>query len=119
MSQTLFLRAFAALAAVIFALFLDSTDIGPAQAAPAPAPAAPAAVVAPPPAAPAQAAAAAARAVGDRARLTRRAAARRAVAGRGATSDHNRLCERCTRHDTATNAAATARATSIVPIGAT
>jgi len=64
MSQTPHLRAIAALAAFIFALSLDSSDIGPmhAQAAPAPvpapAPAAPAAVVAPPPAAPAPAAAA-------------------------------------------------------------
>ena len=51
MSQTPYLRAIAALAALIFALSLGSSDNGPvqAQAAPAPTPAAPAAVVAPPP----------------------------------------------------------------------
>ena len=54
MSQTPHFRVIAALAALIFALSLDSSDFGlmHAQAAPAPAPAAPAAVVAPPPAAP-------------------------------------------------------------------
>jgi Skp family chaperone for outer membrane proteins len=62
MSQTPYLRTITALAALIFALSLGSSDIGPvrAQAAPAPAPAAPAVVVASPPAAPAPAAAAAA-----------------------------------------------------------
>jgi outer membrane protein len=72
MSQTPYLRAITALAALIFALSLGSSDNGPvqAQAAPAPAPAAPAAVVAPPPGAlapapaPAAAAAAAAAAAG-------------------------------------------------------
>ena len=54
MSKTSYLRATAALAALIFALFLQSSDIGPvaAQAAPAPAPAAPNIVVATPPAGP-------------------------------------------------------------------
>ncbi|HMI94871.1 MAG TPA: OmpH family outer membrane protein [Micropepsaceae bacterium] len=61
MRQNPYLLSAAALAALIFALFLDSSDIGPAdaQAAPAPAPTAPNIVVAPPPAAPAAAAAAA------------------------------------------------------------
>jgi Skp family chaperone for outer membrane proteins len=62
MRQNPYLRSVAVLAALIFALSLDSSDIGTAdaQAAPAPAPAAPAAVVATPPAAPAAPAAAAA-----------------------------------------------------------
>jgi Skp family chaperone for outer membrane proteins len=57
MSHTPYLRAAAAIAALIFALFLGSSDIGPAgaQAAPAPALAAPNAVVATPPATPAPA----------------------------------------------------------------
>ena len=62
MSKTPYSRATAALAALIFALFLDSSDMRPVAAAPAPAPTAPNIVVAPPsaPAAPAPAAAAAA-----------------------------------------------------------
>src|SRR6202140_2237574 len=54
MSKTPYLRATAALAALIFALILDSSDVGPAdaQAATAPLTASPNAVVAPPPAAP-------------------------------------------------------------------
>jgi outer membrane protein len=60
MRQNPYLLSAAALAALIFALSLDGSDIGPAdaQAAPAPAPTAPNIVVAPP-AAPAAAAAAA------------------------------------------------------------
>jgi len=62
MSQTSYLRATVALAALSFALLLDGSNMGPAntQAAPAPAPAAPAAVVAPPSGAPAPAVAPAA-----------------------------------------------------------
>jgi Skp family chaperone for outer membrane proteins len=60
MRLTPYLRATAALAAFSFALFLDGSDYGPANAQAAPAPAAPSVVVAPPPGAPAPAAAAAA-----------------------------------------------------------
>jgi len=59
MSQTSYLRATAALAALGFGLFIDGSNTN-AQAAPAPAPAAPTAVVAPPSGAPAPAVAAAA-----------------------------------------------------------
>src|SRR5712671_6407148 len=59
MSQTFYLRATAALAALGFGLFIDGSNTN-AQAAPAPAPAAPTAVVAPPSGAPAPAVAAAA-----------------------------------------------------------
>jgi outer membrane protein len=62
MSKIPYLRATAALAALIFALILDSSDVGPAEAqgATAPLTASPNAVVAPPPAAPRAAPAAAA-----------------------------------------------------------